>query len=184
MLFVTFQVSAQGRFRIDDKYSSRPIRSNELTLAGIRPGSTTLDRAWKLYPVASVVGPIGTFRLMDPCTRMVLYLENGFKSKVINTVRLELNESMTGKCETSRATRWLAGQGLKIGDTSRRVVALYGEPDSRSPSTKNGQPLELLHYDFGWAGPDVPQVMEVVCTAPKDGTPGRVVEITLAAGTL
>lgn len=55
---------------------------------------------------------------------------------------------------------------------------------SRSPSTKNGQPLELLYYAFDWAGPDVPQVLEVVCTAPKDGTPGRVVEITLAASSL
>jgi len=42
----------------------------------------------------------------------------------------------------------------------------------------------LLYYAFDWAGPEVPQVMEVVCTAPKDGTPGKVVEITLAAGSL
>lgn len=55
---------------------------------------------------------------------------------------------------------------------------------SRSPSTKNGQRLELLHYAFDWAGPDVPQVMEVVCTPEKHGKPGRVVEITLAAGNL
>lgn len=61
---------------------------------------------------------------------------------------------------------------------------IYGEPDSRNPSTKNGQPLELLRYAFDWAGPDVPQAMQVVCTAPKDGSPGRVVEITLAAGSL
>lgn len=60
----------------------------------------------------------------------------------------------------------------------------HGNPDSRSPSTKNGQPLELLYYAFDWAGPDVPQVMEVVCTAEKEGKPGRVVEITLAAGSL
>jgi len=42
----------------------------------------------------------------------------------------------------------------------------------------------LLYYAFDWAGPDVPQVMEVVCTAPKDGSSGRVAEITLAAGSL
>ncbi|MBS1840842.1 MAG: hypothetical protein JST77_08330 [Acidobacteria bacterium] len=76
------------------------------------------------------------------------------------------------------------GSGLAVSDPAERVVLLYGEPTSRSPSTKNGQPLELLYYAFDWAGPDVPQVMEVVCTVPKDGTPGRVVEITLAAGSL
>jgi len=58
------------------------------------------------------------------------------------------------------------------------------EPDSRSPSTKDGQPLELMYYPFDWAGPDVPQVMEVLCTKEADGKPGRVVEITLAAPSL
>ncbi len=72
---------------------------------------------------------------------------------------------------------WLCASGLPLDAT-----ILYGERDWRSPGTKNGQPLELLHYAFDWAGPDVPKTMEVVCTAPKDGTAGRVVEITLAAG--
>jgi len=72
----------------------------------------------------------------------------------------------------------------RVGDARQSVIALYGEPTSRSPGTKNGQPLELLYYAFDWAGPDAPQVMEVVCMVPKDGTPGRVVEITLAANSL
>jgi hypothetical protein len=42
----------------------------------------------------------------------------------------------------------------------------------------------LLYYAFDWAGADVPQVMEVVCTLEEDGKPGRVVEITLAAPSL
>jgi len=42
----------------------------------------------------------------------------------------------------------------------------------------------LWYCAFGWAGPDVPQVMEVVCTLEKDGKPGRVVEIRLAAASL
>ena len=39
----------------------------------------------------------------------------------------------------------------------------------------------MSQYAFEWAGPDVPQVMEVLCTPEKDGKPGQVVEITLAA---
>ena len=65
-----------------------------------------------------------------------------------------------------------------------KVVQLYAEPDSRSPSTRGGEPLELMYYAFDWAGPDVPQVMEVLCTKEKDGQPGRVLEITLAAPSL
>jgi hypothetical protein len=76
------------------------------------------------------------------------------------------------------------GRGLGVGDIAARVVELYEEPDSRSPSTKDGQPLELMYYAFDWAGPDVPQVREVLCTKEADGKPGRVVEITLAAPSL
>jgi hypothetical protein len=41
-----------------------------------------------------------------------------------------------------------------------------------------------LFYQFDWAGPDVPQVMEVLCTPEKNGKPGRVVEIMLATASL
>jgi hypothetical protein len=77
----------------------------------------------------------------------------------------------------------LASQ-LPLEDSASRVMDIYGKRDSRSPSTKGGQQLELLYYAFDWAGPDVPQVMEVLCTMEKDGKPGRVVEITLAAPSL
>jgi len=86
--------------------------------------------------------------------------------------------------ETVSATNWATGKGLRLGDPAARAAQLYGKPDSRSPSTKGGQRLELLYYAFDWAGPDVPQVMEVVCTVGKDGGQGLVVEITLAASSL
>ena len=76
------------------------------------------------------------------------------------------------------------GLGLRLGDEVGRVLLLYGAPDSRSPSTKDQQRLELLYYAFDWAGPDVPQMMSVLCTVEKDGQPGRVVEITLSAASL
>ena len=65
-----------------------------------------------------------------------------------------------------------------------RVFELYGQPGSRGPSTKDGQQLELLYYAFDWAGPDVPQVMAVLCTPGSSAKPGRVVEITLMAPSL
>ena len=39
-----------------------------------------------------------------------------------------------------------------------------------------GRELEFLFYAFDWAGPEVPQVMEVTC----ERSTGRVVKITLA----
>jgi hypothetical protein len=44
--------------------------------------------------------------------------------------------------------------------------------------------VRIVVLGFDWAGLDVPQVMEMLCTAAKDGTIGRVVEITLAANNL
>ena len=38
--------------------------------------------------------------------------------------------------------------GLGVGDIAARVVELYEEPDSRSPSTNDGQPLELMYFAF------------------------------------
>jgi len=94
-------------------------------------------------------------------------------------------QPLLANCTREAATaKWATGRGLRLGDAAARAVQLYGKPDSRSPSTKGGQRLELLYYAFDWAGSDVPQVMEVVCTVGKNGEPGRVVEITLAASSL
>jgi hypothetical protein len=41
-----------------------------------------------------------------------------------------------------------------------------------------------MYYAVDRAGPDVPQLREVLCTKGADGKPGRVVEITLAAPSL
>ena len=94
----------------------------------------------------------------------------------------QLNASGTN---SSGATwKWLTGHGLLIGSSCSRTFELYGQPGSRGPSTKDGQQLELLYYAFDWAGPDVPQVMAVLCTPGSSAKPGRVVEITLMAPSL
>jgi hypothetical protein len=96
------------------------------------------------------------------------------------------NSVSTEACASAAEShsRWVTGHGLVIGDACSRVIALYGQPGSRGPSTKDGQQLELLYYAFDWAGPDVPQVMAVLCTPERNAKPGRVVEITLAAPSL
>jgi hypothetical protein len=65
---------------------------------------------------------------------------------------------------------------LRVGDSQDQVFAVYGEPKSTSPSSKYGEELELLVYQFDWAGADVPQLLEVLCARDT----GRVVEMTLA----
>jgi hypothetical protein len=109
---------------------------------------------------------------------MAKELCNRFAAKGSRQWRADCDHSASG------VSKWMTSEGMRLGNRTSRVLQLYGEPDSRSPSTKDGQRLELLYYAFDWAGPDVPQVMEVLCTEEKDGQPGRVVEITLAAASL
>ena len=162
-------------------------RANELTLAGLRPGRDRLDRAVHRYrdyhkndPTDSAHDAQTTW--LDPCRKQLLAIDFDAEKK-IQVVRAGA-VNLTADCLAVPPSPWKTGHGLRLGDPAARVAQLYGEPDSRSPSTKDGQPLELWYYAFDWAGPDVPQVMEVLCTKEKDGEPGRVVEITLAAPSL
>ena len=60
------------------------------------------------------------------------------------------------------------------------TAEIYGKAESRSPSVEGSDKLELHLYKFDWAGPDVPQVMQVSC----DASTQTLAEITLAAATL
>jgi hypothetical protein len=162
-------------------------RANELTLAGLRPGKDSLSRAVRLYRDYHRNDPNGSTQgaqtiWLDPCRKELLATDFDAEKK-IQVIRAG-TVNLTADCLAVPPSPWKTGRGLRVGDPAAKVEQLYGEPDSRSPSTKDGQPLELWYYAFDWAGPDVPQVMEVHCTKEKDGQPGRVVEITLAAPSL
>lgn len=165
----------------------RPLRHNELQLARLRPGRSRLSTAVALYGTDyRRVDPDSGDLLawVDPRLGRVLRVEVG-SGGVLQSVSLSAVDSLLADKrrakQASLAKMPLAtGRGLSLGDPCPRVVALYGEPDSRGPSTESGRELELFFYAFDWAGSDVPQVMEVTC----DRATGRVVEITLAAASL
>jgi hypothetical protein len=160
-------------------------RVNEFTLAGLRPGRDTLARA------ALLNRQFGNGKYLpgeqtawyDACRDLSLTIDSD-KQKHIEVLRAGAWGGSTADCMVKTPSPWKTGLGLRVGDPTQRLASLYGQPDSKSPSTRDGQPLELWYYAFDWAGPDVPQVMEVLCTREKDGQPGRVVEITLAAPSL
>jgi hypothetical protein len=160
-------------------------RTSELTLAGLRPGKDKTALAIAMYkkPGASDPKQDGQISWPDPCRELTLTVD--FDSqKSVQVIRVTHAGSLAGDCGPVAPGPWKTGQGLRVGDPAKKVAQLYGEPDSRSPSTKDGQPLELWYYAFDWAGADVPQVMEVLCTKEANGNPGHVMEITLAAPSL
>ena len=155
---------------------------NETQLAGLRPGRDTFAIAQKRFKSKVVFEEpnSGSKELRDACSSRSIRLEVDAKS-VIQSVTLTTLDMQEGKCSDRRPDFldpkfWLTGLGLRMGDSQDRVVALYGEPNSSGPASKNGQDLELMYYQFDWAGSEVPQVMEVLCARDT----GRVVEITLA----
>ena len=160
-------------------------RANELTLAGIRPGRDKIAKVFSMYGKAKTGRKGDTqFSWEVHCQPGALFVTTD-QSGVVQEIRVDLRQDVLElDCERRPGIAWKTGRKLENGGLASRVMRLYGEPDSRSPSTKGGQRLELLYYAFDWAGPDVPQVMEVLCTVEKDGMPARVVEITLAASSL
>jgi hypothetical protein len=174
-------------------------RNDELTLAGLRPGQDDIAKAQKLFRKPSVTKFDGTNPIWnDKCRNQSLSIITDADTGTIQEVRVFENNSRftaatpsstvaeSGCASGTRETRsrWITGHGLLIGSSCSNVFELYGQPGSRGPSTKDGQQLELLYYAFDWAGPDVPQVMAVLCTPGSSAKPSRVVDITLMAPSL
>ena len=167
--------------------SDSAARRDELTLAGLRPGRDVVSKAEQRFSKPSSRGDSQNWH--DECRHETLSIFTDSEGTIVQVSVSASAETSAdaGKRECrseSAPSAWTTGHGLVIGDSTDRVIALYGQPGTRGPSTKAGQQLELFYYAFDWAGPDVPQVMTVLCTPAKDGKPGRVVEITLAAPSL
>jgi len=156
--------------------------ANETLLAGLRPGRDTFAMAGKRFKSKNLTEDrdSGTKEWRDGCSGRAIRLKLDAKS-VIQSITVTTLGSREGKCGELRADfleskNWVTGLGLRIGDSQDRVIEFYGDPNSSGPAVKNDHELELMFYQFDWAGPDVPQVMEVLCARDT----GRVVEITLA----
>jgi hypothetical protein len=156
--------------------------ANELTLAGFRPGRdllATAEKRFKVKHISEQRAP-GIVLWRDDCSGHAVRLEVDAKG-VIQAVTVTTLAAKNGPCgdrpgDFLDPKNWTTGRGLRIGDPQDRVMELYGDPNSNGPALKDGQELDLLSYQFDWAGSDVPQVMEVLC----DRDTGRVLEITLA----
>ena len=159
-----------------------PARANETLLAGLRPGRDTVAMAEKRFKSKKLADSkdSGNKEWRDDCSGRAIRLELNAQA-VIQSITITSLAAKEGACSSQRpdfldAKNWVTGRGLRLGDSQDRVVSFYGEPNSNGPASKSGQDLDLMYYQFDWAGSDVPQVMEILCARDS----GRVVEITLA----
>jgi len=173
--------------RRTDQETAANRRHNELRLAQLEPGKDKLRKAIALFgPHYSRVVPDSrdSAAWVDGTGGRVVRIDTN-REGVIDTITVSTIDSLLEQkgrphsgAVSSRLLR--TGRGLGLGDAASRALELYGAPNSRGPSTRGSRALEFLFYAFDWAGPEVPQVLEVYC----DQQSGRVVEITLAAPTL
>jgi hypothetical protein len=168
-------------------HAAQPERVNELTLAGLRPGQDRVPASAKeLRDLQRDPAVTDAYVWGDICTHRELRVEadaDGLVKTV--TVGSSYKTEIMAKCTASvadpkRLKLIATGHGLQLGDACARIEQTYGKAESRSPSVKGSDKLELYLYTFDWAGTDVPQVMEVSCDASSQ----TVVEITLAASSL
>ena len=177
-------VAALSASALPAQRASAPKPTNELTLAGLRPGRDPLTNAFKHYKQKYLLSKTSaeSKEWRDTCTgrSLVLVLDPG---SVIQEITVSLLVPRDGNCDNRRfeflnLDDWVTGKGLRLGDSRNHVVELYGEPKSSEPVVRADTDLELLQFDFENVGLDVPQAMQVYCQRDS----GRVVEITLSAG--
>jgi hypothetical protein len=160
--------------------------ANELTLAGLRPGREKLPSPQKVFRQLDRDESVTDALLWgDICTHRELRVELD-ANNMVQTVTVDNNykPEIMAKCVASvlapsRLKLLATAHGLKLGDSCDRTAEIYGKPESKSASVRGTEQLELSLYSFDWAGPGVPQVMEVSCNDLS-----QVVAITLAASTL
>ena len=162
-------------------------RKNETTLAGLRPGKDKLRTATNVhgpYYRQVVPGADDVVAWVDKVKHRLVRVELD-KGKVIQSVTVSTIDPLIDQPSDPQkepdsalpSVKLATGRGIRISYNVRsEVEEIYGDANSVGPSTQYGNDLTLLYYSFDWAGPKVPQVMEVGC----ERTTGRVVQITLA----
>jgi hypothetical protein len=164
-----------------------PKRLNELTLARFRPGRDRIEKVQRSsgkfpsYALPDEALADGEVVRRDLCHREQLTISARADGVIQSVVVGHTTGAFDADCEFNlKPNPWTTGRGLRYRDACGRIEEMYGKAESRSPSVKGSDKLELYLYTFDWAGPDVPQVMEVSCDAASQ----TVTEITLAASSL
>jgi hypothetical protein len=149
----------------------------ELTLAGLRPGLHTLERAIKLYGDGYTEAFENTpdhLLWADPKRNLFLRLElrNG---DTIDTVTVSAYGPAEAPATQLPPAAAASGRGLRLGDSLDRAIALFGEPYFRGPSREGGRELLLVVHKFN-VPEDQPQILET----SYDPVTRRLLKITLS----
>jgi hypothetical protein len=150
---------------------------NELTLAGLRPGRTTIGEAERRLGAG--------WRHPDPDERDVYDwcdarrgVEISLEANPRGVIRVVTAERpRTAACDGRLPpARYATGRGLALGDGVARLLKTYGKPFFQGRASWRGERVRLIVFNFSWAGSSKPQILESSFDAR-----GRLVKMTLSA---
>lgn len=159
-----------------------PGNVNELTLAGLRPGRSTIQMA-EARLGASWHHPSSDEKDLyiwcDPHTRLQVQLEVTPRGmiRVVTVERVPKPAASAASCDAKLAAGLgHTGRGVALGDSAERLKRTYGTPFFTGPSSWRGKTVQMIVYNFSWAGADKPQILE----SSFNGE-GQLVKMTLSA---
>lgn len=151
---------------------------SELTLAGLRPGRSTLREAVRMYgPHWFHPTPQETDRYLwsDPVRHILLSAEVNQQGeiRVISVTHTNRDAAIRSVLPLRAGA---TGRGVRLGDSLHRLRTVYGKPFFEGPSSLDGHDVHLIVYNFSWAGADKPQILE-----SSFDSSGHLVKMTLSA---
>ena len=180
-VFAALALLLLARARAQDPADSAdhpPGNVNELTLAGLRPGQTDIRTAeqrlgadWR-HPSAD---ERDVYDWCDARRNLEISLEANPRG-VIRAVTVERARAGNACRGSLPPRRFATGRGLRLGDSPRQLLAIYGKPFFTGLASWRGQTMRLIVFNFSWAGSSKPQILESSFDAR-----GRLVKMTLSA---
>lgn len=155
----------------------------ETKLAGLRPGKDTpktFQRKIRWESHALDRSSDHSYDEQCNCQTVDVYPDRSVLPTKVSVS--EVGEPTIADCVAGAYLRhsrtWLgSGRRLHIGVTRDDAVKIYGKPESETSGTESKSVIKSMTYDYRWAGPKVPQMLQI-----ESGTPdGKVIKMTLSA---
>lgn len=153
----------------------------EDTLAGLRPGKDSIQRAYQRFGKESIgespLGGPGVVDVQDFCTHQELFLtldSSGLIQEVAVGHELADTDADCTPHSYSREVRakFGSGRGLLFRDRCERIQEIYGQPESKNSSANGNEQLESYVYRNDEAGKGVPLTLGVTCNVTENYVDG------------
>ncbi|TAN22244.1 MAG: hypothetical protein EPN33_08210 [Acidobacteria bacterium] len=163
-----------------DSYDHPAGNVNELTLAGLRPGQSRIAQAEALWGKQwhhPSRDEDDVYVWCDARSHLQLSLEATREGliRVVTVSRMRPAPAAGGCTAVLGDGAAKTGRGVRLGDSPQRLKHVYGKPFFTGPSSWRGRDVNMVVFNFSWAGTSKPQILE------SSFAGGKLVKMTLSA---